>query len=80
MPAPTLKTHTVTIGGKKYYAKAKTKAGAIKLVSENLHGDASAEVATEDELIEIGRNNLPVIGAAEQLDMLPAFGANTNDA
>lgn len=70
MPTPTLKTHAVVIGGKTYYAKAQTKAGAIKLVSAALHGDATAEVATEDQLIEIGRKNLPVIGGEQQLDML----------
>lgn len=71
MAHPKPKIHAVVIDGKTHYAEAVTKAGAIRKVNEHLVGSATAEVATQDQLIEIGRKNLVIIGGEQQIDMLP---------
>lgn len=63
------KIHAVTIDGKVHYAEGVTKQGAIRKVYEHLGSEATAEVASQDQLMEIGRHDLPIIGKSSQLDL-----------
>jgi len=63
------KIHAVAIDGKIHYAEAVTKAGAVRKVYEHLGSEATAEVASQEQLIAIGKLDLPIIGKSSQLDL-----------
>ena len=64
-PTPRHKIRAVTLNGMTYYAYAATSAGARNALIDTL--DISVAPATPEQLIDIGRRGLAVIG-------MPAVG------